>query len=1205
MKLHVSTTAAFALALPQTLTRRRAKGAEATGRRARGIDMRSARSLSATRHLFAMLLLCAGFLLVAPICSAQDRGTITGTVTDPNGAPVPNAKITARNTATNLTQEATASEDGTYSIVYLPAGSYTVAAEAATFKKSETDAVRVSVNTTVRINVQLQIGDVQETVVVSAVTPLLQTDRTDLGKVVDSKTILDLPLFIGGGLRDNLAFVNLVPGVQGDVGNPRVGGGLLAGASLLLDGAESNSERRNDAGFQAISTEAVEEFKVQTGTYSAEYGRTSNGIINFTHKSGTNELHGSAFYFNRNEAFNARRFTYGPGTREISRQHLGGGTAGGPVYIPKIYDGRNKAFWFFSYEKSKFRGGSPSGVITLPIEEFRRGDFRRYIDAAGNVVPLYDPFDANGQIISDAFARPRLQCNGVLNVLCPSRIAPLAQTVLNELPLPDNPSQVFNNTREVGSPGADQNVWSVKGDYNFSERNRVSGLFSRQQFGSPAATGPVPGVLGQNFNSGGTNKYYRINHDFTFTPNLLNHFTFGHNQRDIFEVGPQRVDAALLTALQIPGVPVSGIGTPTAYSTEFGTYSYPIDTISPGRTWNINEQVSWVKGRHNLKFGAQYLLAKYRRLDCNFCGGVVNFGGGATGNPGVSTRTGSSYASFLLGVASGGNFNYGADIEFVFPYYAGYVQDDFKLSNKLTLNLGLRYDLSYSKRESSFQNSNFNPNLPNPGAGGRLGALEFAGDGPGRSGKDRLQDTRYNGFGPRLGIAYQVTPTLVFRGGGAMTYQAMREDGNADNGVQGFGGNFGAPGSFLASGISFRVQNGFDTFRSLIEAQRPPRVDPALVLYGTPTYMAPEAGRAPYFVDWNLTLENSFTSNSVARISYHANVGVRLLNNKQNFNQLDPRYWAIYGDLLERRLDDPLVIATGFQLPYPGYPTNRLLQQALRPYPQYGGINSGVGGENSGHSTYHALESSFEYRFRNGLYFLGSYTFSKLLTNVEGENPSLGGFVGEASSAQQNQYNRSADKSVSNQDTPHNLVLSYIYELPVGRGKPLLSDMNRVANAFLGNWRVAGVQRYQSGRPLRVISGQNLFGAGGQPRASYVPGQPLKNPNFDAETPNKPNNPYINPAAFRRPGNREYGDTPALIPQLRGTPLLQEDLSLLKNFYFDEQRYFEIRGSAFNVFNRHRLGGIDQNLDSPTFGQVNNPQINSPREIQFAFRFIF
>ncbi len=366
------------------------------------------------------------------------------------------------------------------------------------------------------------------------------------------------------------------------------------------------------------------------------------------------------------------------------------------------------------------------------------------------------------------------------------------------------------------------------------------------------------------------------------------------------------------------------------------------------------------------------------------------------------------------------------------------------------------------------------------------------------------------------------------------------------------------------------------------------------------------AGRAPYFYDWNFTAEHSFTTNTLFRASYHANIGVKLLNNKQNLNQLDPRFWAIYGNLLGRRLDDPLVIASGFQPRYPGYPANRQLQQALRPWPQYNGLTTAFGGDYSGHSTYHALETSFEHRFSNGLYFLTSYTFSKLLSNVEGENPGQGQSVsGETASTQQNQYNRAADKSISSQDAPHNLVISYIYELPVGKGKKFLSNMHPVANAILGNWRFSGVSRYASGLPLRVTSGQNLFGAGGTPRASFVPGQPLKNPNFDSSFPNKPNNPYINPAAFRRPANREFGDTPALIAQLRGTWTLSEDVAVLKNFYWGEKRYFEFRASAFNVANRHKLGGIDQNLDSSTFGRINNPQVNSPREIQFGLKFYF
>ncbi|MCI0624829.1 MAG: TonB-dependent receptor, partial [Acidobacteria bacterium] len=1022
--------------------------------------------------LISLILVALMFSATAAL--AQDRGTITGTVTDASGAAVPGASVVVRSTATALSQSAMTSDEGTYSFLYLAAGTYAVTAEKAGFKKAEATEIRVSVNTTVRIDMTLQVGEISEVVNVQAEAPLLQTEKTDLGKVVSTKAILDLPLFLGGGLRNNLAFVSLIPGVQGAVGEPRIGGGLVGGASMLLDGSESMGERRFEPGFSAVSAEAVEEFKVQTGSYSAEYGRTSNGIINFTTRSGTNDLHGSLFGFLRNEAFNARRFTYGPGTREVSRQHLGGGSVGGPVI-------RNKAFFFFAYERSKFRSGSPSNVITLPIEDFRRGDFRRYTDASGNVVPLYDPFDASGRLITDAFARPRMQCNGVLNVICPERLDPVAKLLHTELPPPDNPSLVFNNTRAVGNPGADNGVYSIKGDYHFSDKNRISGLFSRQFTDQPTAIGPSPGKLSENFNITGVSKWYRLNHDYVFTPNLLSHFSFGHNRREILELSPsittRGLSEAFRSAIEVKGIPPgTKRGIMTGYRTEFVNFGRSIETVSPSRTLNLNEQVAWIKGRHSVKFGFQYLRAEYNRFDCLFCAGEVSFSPAATGNPGVSGRTGSNYAGFMLGLASGGFFNYGVnDFGFHFPYYAWYVQDDFKITNKLTLNVGLRYDLSFPREERELRNSNFNPSIPNPGAGGILGAIEFAGFGPGRSGKKRFGDLRKNAWGPRLGLAYQLTPRTVLRAGGAIYYPSNREDGNADRGTEGFGGSFFARDSFLATGISFQLKNGFNEFGSLVDDRRPVKIDPSLQNFSTMNYAVPEAGRTPYFYDWNFTLEHSFSQNTLWRTSYHANLGIKLLANKQNVNQLDPRFWAIYGDLLGRRLDDPLVIGAGFQPPFPGYPANRQLQQALRPWPHYDNLNL-VPGDVSGHLTYHALETSFEHRFSNGLYFLASYTFSKLIGNVDGDNATAGSlFAGADSfSAQQNQYNRAADKSVGNADLPHNLVVSYIYELPVGKGKKFLSDLHPVANAILGNWRFSGVSRYVSGYPLRVISGQNF-----------------------------------------------------------------------------------------------------------------------------------
>ncbi|MGE0133374.1 MAG: TonB-dependent receptor [Blastocatellales bacterium] len=1147
-------------------------------------------------------VMCFVLLSLASVAAlAQDRGAITGAVTDSAGAVVPGARVTARNVNTGLTQTVTTNDGGLYTFLYLPVGAYVVVTEKVGFRKAEAAGVLVNVNTTVRLDMQLTVGAVEQTMEVSSAASLLATEGSNLGKVVPTRAIMDLPLFIGGGLRSTMSFIILTPGVIGSQDNPRIGGGLLDGQSERLDGAESQSERRNDPAFVGVSVEGLQEFKVQSSGYSAEYGRTSNGVINFASKSGTNELHGSGFMFLRNEAFNARGYTFGPGARQVRRQTNPGGSLGGPVYIPKVFDGRNKAFFFFAIENAHFKGGSPSNLITVPINEFRNGDFRKYVDANGNMIPLYDPFGPNGAIITDAFARPRLSCNGMLNVICPERIDPVAKALQSKLPQPDDPAQPFNNTRVVANPESKQNVYSIKGDYTFSDNNRISGLYSRFYSPGIGQIGPVAGIPSPGWGNDIKIQYYRLNHDYVIRPNLLHHFTVGFNQRDIIE-NPGNingVDDAYRQAVQIPGTTAGPRpGKMTRYNTEFLDYGTHVDTDSRSKTFSLSEQIAWIKGRHNVKFGFEYIKGWYRRIDCNSCQGQISFAAGATGNPGISSRNGSSYAAFLLGLSSGGNFNYSGDIEFFFPYYAGFVQDDFKITSKLTLNLGLRYDLSIPKEETNQKNSNFNPTLPNPGAGGLPGAIEFVGDGPGRNGQSRFGETRKNAFGPRLGLAYQLTSRTVIRAGGAIFYQPTREDGNANNGTQGFAGSFNAPGNFLATGISYRLRDGFNTFKDLVDANKPPRIDPTLQLYGRPFYYFPKAGRSPYFMDYNLTVEHSFSSNTVFRASFHENMGVKLLSKKQNQNQLDPRYWAIYGNLLGRRLDDPQVIATGFKLPYAGYPTNRQLQQALRPFPQYDSLNSNAGGQNDGHSTFNALEASFEHRFSRGLFLMVSYTFAKLISNTDGEDANRGDGLG------QNQYDQKLDKAVSIQDTPQNLAVMYVYELPFGRGKRWLGQSHPIINGFLGNWRVSGVHRYVSGQALALTSGQNLFGAGGVGRPSFVSGQPLLNPQFDPNDPGR--YPYINRAAFRRPANMEYGNTPRRIAQLREPMLLSEDFSLLKNISFgSEKRYLEFRVAAFNVFNRHRLGGINTNFDSSTFGNITNPQTIGAREIQFGLKFYF
>jgi len=952
------------------------------------------------------------------------------------------------------------------------------------------------------------------------------------------------------------------------------------------------SERRNDPQMRVVSAEAVEEFKVQTSAYSAEFGRASNGVLNFTTKSGTNSLHGSFMSQLRHEKLNAKGFFWGARGESVQRQHVEAANVGGPIFIPKVYDGRNKTFFFFAGERSRARNYQSTNLISLPIADFRNGDFRRYTNAAGQMVPLYDPLDASGNVISNASQRPRMQCNGVLNVICPERISPVARSIFGFLPLPDDPNSVFNNTRAINNgsrtPGAWQGVYSIKGDHNVTDKLHVNGMFSRQYFDSYPLQGPIPGPLAEAFQEFGHVRYWRFNGDYTIKPNLLNHFTFGLNQRKLGEGPNLGLPASYREATLLPGViGAGGEKAPnyTKYNTEFGNYGGQVFTESPGRTLNISNQLTWVKGRHNLKFGGSYMNISYRRIDCNNCAGSLSYNTAGTGNPSVSGQNGIAYASFLLGLPSGGSFNFGADIDFRYKYYAGYIQDDFKVNNKLTLNVGLRYDYSVPRREANLQNSNFNPTIPNPSAGNILGALEFASES-----RPVLLNTRKNAFGPRLGFAYQLSSKTVVRGGGAIMYDIIREDGNADNGIQGFGGGFGSIANNLSNGIAFTQRNGLNDFRALVEGQRPPQLNPGLGVNGSVTYKLGESGKPGYYTDYNLTLEHSFTPSTVLRTSFHANYGIKIYQSGLDFNQLDPKYFGIYGNLLtspiSTAINNPVVIASGFKLPYPNFPTNLQLQQALRPFPQYTGFGSVA--SQSGHSTYNGAEVSFQKRYSAGLWLMTSYTYSKTLVSQNGQNV----------------YNQLTEKVISNVNRPHVFTLGYVYDLPIGKGKAFGSAMHPVLNTIIGNWNVSAVHRYQSGAPISVGGCSQTLAGAGAARCNYVPGQPLYNDSYD---PTNPNSPYLNRAAFVQPANFTYGNVPAVIPHLYQPNQLSEDLAASKNIPFgkSEKNNIEIRASAFNVGNRHLMGGLNTNITNANFGTFSNPQSNLPRNLQFSVRVSF
>lgn len=1197
--------------------------------------------------VFLMLIAFALPLMGRMALAQGDRGTIGGMIIDPSGAVVPGANIVAKNLGTGITQTTQSGSAGEYRIPFVPIGTYSVTVEHPGFRTWQSTNVVVNINTLVTVDVHLSLGAAEATVTVTATPPLISEEGLNLGKVMDNKLIMDLPLSIGGDARNTMSFVALTPGVT-TAGDLRIGGGLINGTSILLDGAESMSQRRNDSGMNGISVEAIQEYKVQSSSYSAEFGRLSNGIVNFGLKSGTNQFHGDAFDFFRNEYFDANASSWAPQKKSQRRQDNPGFSVGGPVL-------KDKLFFFTAYEYAYRVNPQPTNLVTVPTARIRQGDFTNYRDGNGDLIPLFDPFDANGNLIQDPTQRPVMQCNGVVNVICPSRISSqIVNTLQAMLPQPDpnllagNTSDRQNNYRAIAQTKGKSNRFSIKLDYNPFPKDRLSFSFSRS-FNPPYPNlGPFAGVPTNGFGSDTLLRFFRINENHVFTSNLANQFTFGFDQRHIFEGGPglSIVTDQMRNSVLYPGMQSrQGIksGALTQYGTEFVQWGSEVLTDSRQRSESLNDTLSWSHGHHNVKFGFNYYHWLYRRIDCISCNGTIGFDGAATTNnlynkSGVLTingvqvsgfskqNVGSNYASFLLGLPSMAGFNWGADQAFSAPYFAWFVQDDWKITPKLTLNLGLRYDLPIPKIERHRNNSNFDPTVANPAAGGLPGAVIFAGNGPGRSGIDHFGQTRLNAWGPRVGFAYQLFPSTVIRGGGGIFYMPVREDGNADNGNMGFAGRYWSPGNRLAQGVTARLQStttgGFldPWYQSAdpmaMPAQHPPIINPGILLGSGVFWYQPKSGRTPYLGTWDLTVEHELGKSSVARVSYHGNAGIKLLYRKPSVNQLDPKYLYKYGDLLlNKQVTDPAVQALGLSIPS-WVPSTYRLNQVLRPYPQYSDVNINAGGASGGHSDWNALEASLEHRYAYGLQTLFAYTYSKLIGNTDGEDANRGD--GQA----QNNYNLRAERSVDRDDQTHVLSWSYVYELPFGRGRKYLATLSRPADYALGGWKISGIERFNSSTPMQIGGGLTwMGGASSNSRASWAPGygphSQLKNPHYDRFVRTSS---YLNTAAFQKapyyaipngaPDGKDlrygtYGNTARYISQLRGHWGMEDDLSLLKNFNITENKLLEFRASAFNFPNRRYQGGPSSSVDNADFGQVGNPQGNSPRSIQFGLKFLF
>jgi Carboxypeptidase regulatory-like domain len=1165
---------------------------------------------------------CALFLLLSAVCAVAQttNGNIQGTVTDPSGATVGGAKVTARNLDTGLTISTVTTDAGLYSLANLPPGRYTVAVEGPNLKKYSREGVTVQTDATVALDVQMQIGAVSDNVTVTADATQLETATSDIGVTLQTSLIQNLPLEVPGTIRNPVEFIKLVPGFTGSVGNDpgsntndnfKVNGGQTGSTDVLVDGVSISLVSPNIQWNKGVSSEGVQEFKVLQSNFSAEYGESGDGIVSLTMRSGTNDFHGSLYEILRNRVLDANSWsnnTQGV-PRVLDTYNDFGATVGGPVRIPHLYDGRNKTFFFFDYEGFRFAHGS-NNPISVPNEDFRSGNFSALCTAGFNGSGVCN--DPNLQLYDPANQMP---IPGNILTNDPNFTPSTVMTNVYGL-LPPTDGNLTNNVIDNSTSLTTANLFDIKIDHNISNKQRISGGFDydNTKQGGVSALGPIFGSVTPQ-----STRYARISDNYIFTPTLVNQVLFGFSRRFRGEVSnslggnyPAKIGLTGVSPVTFPCIKFLN----TPYE---GLLNNCGDSQFADNVYQLNDSVSWVKGKHNMKFGGEVRALQFNVRRLTQASGEFDFNAQETSLNGVG---GNAVASADFGLVNTSTLNYGGFSGVRYKDYSFFAQDTYKLTPRLTLNYGLRYDIDVPASEAFDRFSMVDPTLPNPGAGGILGAYTYFGSGTDRNGRKRPQDIYKKAFGPRVGFAYSINDKTVLRGGYGIFYEPLREGSFADQDGLGF---FNKQTINPTNGGPIQIDNGVTR---IFPDSGPFTPDAQNNQNGIITVPA-NTGRPADIQSWNLDVQRQITSNLFVSVAYVGSKGTHLPALNVIPNQVNPKYLALGSDLTMNVTcltlgTCPNAIAAGVTLPYTGFTGN--INQALRPFPQYGDFNqedNSFSPDRTGNSTYHAMQLQIDKRFASGLSFLVSYTVSKNLTDADSAGPGVQGFIGTGEFIGQNSYNRQAEKAVSELDIPQSLVASFFYELPFGHGKRYLSG-NGAMDRVVGGWSVSSIVQYKSGTPTEVYgpcggtAGDVLFGGchfTGSARVNIVPGVSQTNKsNFNPFT-----TPFWNPAAFSPAGPLTFGDEARSLATARGFTSKDEDFTLdKKTRLFGERATIDFRASFFNIFNRHVFGVGNGNLNSPFiplgspgcsgagqhfacgFGALTGTQ--DPRHIQFALR---
>ena len=1123
------------------------------------------------------ILVCTlAFLLLfsaAGLRAQTTNGSIQGTVTDPSGAPVGGASATARNLDTGLTVATVASDAGLYSLANLPPGRYSVTVEGPNMKNYVREGVTVQTGSTTSLDIQMQVGGVSENVTVSADASQLETATSDIGATVQQVLVENLPLEVSGTVRNPVQFITLIPGFVGNVGNDpgsnstddfKVDGGQENSTDVLVDGVSISLVSPNTQWNKGISTEGVQEFKVLQSNFSPEYGESGDGIVSLTMKSGTNDLHFSVYDFYRNRALDANSWVNNTAgqKKSVNTQNDFGATFGGPIRIPHIYNGRDKTFFFVDYEGFRFRTGGTS-LQSVPNEAFRAGDFSALLPGT----QLYDPVThaaIPGNILTnDPNFTPSKVVGNILALL------------------PKTNGGLTNNVVDTSVSSTTANLFDIKIDHIISDKHRISGGFDydNTSTGGTSNLGPLFGsTTPQN------TRYARISDNYIFTPSLVNQFLFGFSRRFRGElsnsIGQDFPAKIGLTGVQPTTFPCVKF-TSTPYE---GLLNNCGDSQFADNVYQLNDAVSWVKGKHNMKFGGEVRMLQFNVRRLTQASGEFDFNSQETSLNGLG---GEAVASALFGLVNTSTLNYGAFSGVRYKDFSLYAQDSYKIRPRLTLNYGLRYDIDLPASEAFDRFSMVDPKLSNPGAGGIPGAYTYFGTGPGRNGRTRPQDIYTKAFGPRIGFAYSINDKTVIRGGYGIFYEPLKEGSFADQDGLGF---FNRQTITPTNGGPIQIDNGVTRIFPVSGPFTPDGQNGSNGVILVPA----NSGRPADVQTWNLDIQRQITSNLMVSIAYVGSKGTHLPALNIIPNQVNPSFLSLGNDLTMNATclaagTCPAAVAAGVTLPYPSFTGQ--INQLLRPFPQYGDFNqedNSFTPDRTGNSTYHAMQLQANKRFAAGLSFLVSYTVSKNLTDADSSGPGVAGFIGTNEFIGQNSYNRSAEKAVSEIDTPQSLVASFFYELPIGQGKRFVNQ-GGVTDRVLGGWYVSSILNYHSGLPTEVYgpcggtAGDVLF-AGchftGAARVNIIPGVAQTNKsNFNPDT-----TPFWNPAAFSLAAPFTFGNEPRSLANARTFAGKNEDFTLGKKTHlFGEKATVDFRAEFFNIFNRH--------IYQPSVG---NPQLNSP-----------